>query len=44
MWSILFARCVMSVALKLSNIGLPIGSLDAYIHQVNQIPMLSAED
>ena len=34
----------MSVALKLSNIGLPIGSLDAYIHQVNQIPMLSAED
>jgi RNA polymerase sigma-32 factor len=34
----------MSASLRLSNIGLPIGSLDAYIHQVNQIPMLSAEE
>lgn len=26
------------------SIGVPIGSLDAYIHQVNQIPMLTAEE
>jgi RNA polymerase sigma-32 factor len=25
-------------------VSVPLGSLDAYIHQVNQIPMLSAED
>ena len=34
----------MSFSLQLSSLGLPIGSLDAYIHQVNQIPMLSAEE
>lgn len=33
----------LSLPLSLSTVGVPIGSLDAYIHQVNQIPMLSAE-
>lgn len=33
----------MSQQLQLAHIGLPIGSLDAYIHRVNQMPMLSAE-
>lgn len=35
---------VLSMQLQLSTMHLPIGSLDAYIHQVNQIPMLSAEE
>ena len=26
------------------TLSVPIGSLDAYIHQVNQIPMLTAEE
>lgn len=34
----------MNLSLQLSTMSLPIGSLDAYIHQVNQIPMLSAEE
>jgi RNA polymerase sigma-32 factor len=34
----------MSSQLKCLNIGVPLGSLDAYIHRVNQIPMLSAEE
>lgn len=34
----------MSQQLQLASMTLPIGSLDAYIHQVNQIPMLSAEE
>lgn len=34
----------MSLQLQLSNMNLPIGSLDAYIHRVNQIPMLTAEE
>ncbi len=29
---------------QLASINLPIGSLDAYIHRVNQFPMLSAEE
>ncbi len=29
---------------QLAPVGLPIGSLDAYIHQVNQIPMLTLEE
>jgi RNA polymerase sigma-32 factor len=33
----------MSQSLQRS-VGVPIGSLDAYIHQVNQIPMLTAEE
>lgn len=33
----------MSIALQLSTMNLPIGSLDAYIYRVNQIPMLTAE-
>ncbi|WP_133127521.1 RNA polymerase sigma factor RpoH [Legionella nagasakiensis] len=34
----------MSLQLQLSTMNLPVGSLDAYIHRVNQIPMLSAEE
>ncbi|MCX7115403.1 MAG: RNA polymerase sigma factor RpoH [Gammaproteobacteria bacterium] len=34
----------MSQSLQLGTIGLPIGSLDAYIYQVNQISMLSLEE
>lgn len=34
----------MNLPLQLSTMSLPVGSLDAYIHRVNQIPMLSAED
>ncbi len=34
----------MSLQLQLSTMNLPIGSLDAYIHRVNQIPMLTAEE
>lgn len=34
----------MQQQLQLSTIGLPIGSLDAYIYQANQIPMLSLEE
>lgn len=29
---------------ELSTLGLPIGSLDAYIHHVNQLPFLTAEE
>ncbi|KTD19658.1 RNA polymerase sigma factor RpoH [Legionella londiniensis] len=34
----------MSLQLQLSSMNLPIGSLEAYIQRVNQIPMLSAEE
>ncbi|AHE68189.1 RNA polymerase sigma factor RpoH [Legionella oakridgensis] len=34
----------MSLPLQCSTMNLPVGSLDAYIHRVNQIPMLSAEE
>ncbi|WP_028388904.1 RNA polymerase sigma factor RpoH [Legionella fairfieldensis] len=34
----------MNQQLQLASLSLPVGSLDAYIHQVNQIPMLSAEE
>lgn len=34
----------MNKQLQLASLSVPIGSLDAYIHQVNQIPMLSAEE
>ena len=34
----------MSSQLQLSTMSVPIGSLDAYIHSVNQIPMLTAEE
>lgn len=34
----------MSQQLQLASIGLPIGSLDAYISGVNQVPMLTAEE
>jgi RNA polymerase sigma-32 factor len=34
----------MSLQLQLSTMSLPIGSLDAYIHQVNQVPLLTAEE
>jgi RNA polymerase sigma-32 factor len=34
----------MNKSLQLASLALPIGSLDAYIYQVNQIPMLSAEE
>lgn len=34
----------MSQQLQLASLNLPIGSLDAYIHRVNQIPMLTAEE
>ncbi|MDX1838663.1 RNA polymerase sigma factor RpoH [Legionella taurinensis] len=34
----------MSQQLQLASLNLPIGSIDAYIHRVNQIPMLSAEE
>jgi len=34
----------MSLPLSLSTVGVPIGSLDAYIYQVNQIPLLTAEE
>ncbi|MDP1603065.1 MAG: RNA polymerase sigma factor RpoH [Legionella sp.] len=34
----------MSKPLQLASLTLPIGSLDAYIHHVNQIPMLSVEE
>lgn len=34
----------MSLQLHLSTNNLPIGNLDAYIHRVNQVPMLSAEE
>lgn len=34
----------MHSQLQRFNVGVPIGSLDAYIHRVNQIPMLSAEE
>lgn len=34
----------MSTELQLSAFSLPIGSLDAYIHRVSQIPMLTQEE
>lgn len=34
----------MSLQLQLSTMSVPVGSLDAYIQRVNQIPMLSAEE
>jgi RNA polymerase sigma-32 factor len=34
----------MSQQLQLASINLPVGSLDAYIHRVNQIPMLTLEE
>lgn len=34
----------MSQYLQLAEMNLPVGSLDAYIHRVNQIPMLSLEE
>lgn len=34
----------MSKSLRLGTLGLPVGSLDAYIWQVNQIPMLTLEE
>lgn len=34
----------MNPQLQLSTMLVPVGSLEAYIHQVNQIPMLSAEE
>jgi RNA polymerase sigma-32 factor len=34
----------MNQQLQLASLNLPIGSLDAYIHRVNQIPMLTAEE
>jgi len=34
----------MNQQLQLASLTLPIGSLDAYINQVNHIPMLSAEE
>jgi RNA polymerase sigma-32 factor len=34
----------VSLPLSSSTLGLPIGSLDAYIYQVNQIPLLTAEE
>ncbi|KTD49843.1 MULTISPECIES: RNA polymerase sigma factor RpoH [Legionella] len=34
----------MSQQLQLASLNLPIGSIDAYIYRVNQIPMLSAEE
>lgn len=34
----------MTIALSLSTMNLPVGSLEAYIHSVNQIPMLTAEE
>ena len=34
----------MSLQLQRLTMNLPIGSLDAYIHQVNQIPMLTLEE
>jgi RNA polymerase sigma-32 factor len=34
----------MSHQLQLAAINLPVGSLDAYIHRVNQIPMLTLEE
>ncbi len=34
----------MNKQLKCFNVGVPIGSIDAYIHRVNLIPMLTAEE
>lgn len=34
----------MNSRLQLSTMNLPVGSIDAYIYRVNQIPMLSAEE
>lgn len=34
----------MSFSLQLSTMNLPVGSIDAYIYRVNQIPMLTAEE
>lgn len=34
----------MSQQLQLTTMNLPVGSLDAYIHRVNQIPMLTPEE
>lgn len=34
----------MSQQLQLAAMNLPVGSLDSYIHRVNQIPMLSLEE
>jgi RNA polymerase sigma-32 factor len=34
----------MSQQLQLSAMNLPVGSLDSYIHRVNQIPMLTLEE
>ena len=34
----------MSKQLQLASLSLPIGSIDAYIQQVNQIPLLTAEE
>ena len=45
MQSVYYQRRVnMSLSLSVSNLNLPIGSLEAYIHRVNQIAMLSAEE
>ena len=43
----IFDLCVrnrMSFPLSLSTMSVPIGSLEAYIHRVNQIPLLSEEE
>lgn len=34
----------MNTALQLADIRLPVGSLEAYLHYINQIPMLSQEE
>ena len=34
----------MSFPLSLSSMAVPLGSLEAYIHQVNQIPLLTEEE
>lgn len=34
----------MSLQLQMSTMNVPVGSLDAYIYRVNQIPLLSAEE
>src|SRR3990167_3412355 len=34
----------MSTELQAMNVRLPIGSIEAYLHYVNQIPMLTAEE
>ena len=34
----------MNTSLSLATLNLPVGSLEAYIHSVNQIPLLTAEE